>query len=133
GGVPLGLFGPSPKTTPGCGDFTGATACSGKITTAAGSDFRWTVPAEGDYTVVLKQPKVKYPIDGTLTIFDQAGRQVAYSDGGTPGANATVTQHFTAGRYKINVRDFARSTITGGYSFSLDVAPATEPAPPAKG
>lgn len=125
GGVPLGIFGPSPKSN-GCKDFVAATACNGRITARNGIDYKWTVPADGTYKLTLKQPQVKYPIDGTLTVYDDKGVQVAYHDGGAPGANATVEQKFAAGTYRINVRDFARSTISGGYSFSLEVAPVEE-------
>ncbi len=128
GGVPLGIFGPSPKSN-GCKDFVGTTACNGRMTARDGIDYKWTVPADGTYKVSVKQPKVKYPIDGTLTIFDEKGQQVAYNDGGEPGKNAEVSQKFAAGTYRINVRDFARSTISGGYSFNLEVAPVAEELP----
>jgi hypothetical protein len=72
--------------------------------------------------VRVRQPNVRNPIDSTLTITNAAGQQVGYNDGGSPGADALVTQMFLPGTYHINVRDFARHTVSGGYSFSLDVS-----------
>ena len=132
GGTMLGVLGPKAKAGPSCTDFTGSTACADKIYDADGKNLTWTVPVDGEYNLTLKQPKVKYPIDGTLTIFDAAGKQIAYNDGGTPGANAFIAQSFKAGTYRINVRDFSRHKMKGGYSFSLDVN-GSVPAPAAVG
>src|SRR5581483_3335496 len=108
----------------------GAIACNDRIYGSDGENLTWTVPKDGTYRLTLKQPKVKYPIDGTLTVYDAAGKQVAYNDGGSPGANAQIEQTFVAGIYKVNVRDFARSKVKGGYSYSLDVALVDAPAQP---
>jgi hypothetical protein len=130
GGTTLGIFGPKPTGGSGCGDFSGAVACAGKIHEADGVNLKWTVPKDGNFKLTVKQPKVKFPIDATLTVFDAAGKQIAYNDGGSPGADATVAQKFEAGVYKVNVRDFARHKMSGGYSYSLEVV-AVEDAPSA--
>ena len=129
GGSTLGILGPKPVSH-ACHDFNGTIACNDRIYNADGETFTWNVPKDGTYRLTLKQPKVKYPIDGTLTVFDASGKQIAYNDGGSPGANAEIEQTFTAGVYKVNVRDFARHKMKGGYSYSLDVALVDAPAQP---
>ncbi len=129
GGTTLGIFGPAPKPANTCKDFSGTIACNGKITSSFGTDLTWNVPADGIYQIVLKQPKVKNPIDGTITVYDEKGLQIAYNDGGEPGVDATVKQDLKAGHYRINVRDFAHSTVHGGYSYSLEVTSVPEAAP----
>jgi hypothetical protein len=130
GGTGLGVFGPKPAPGNPCVSFSSTIACKDKIYSSDGSNLTWTVPKDGTYRLTLKQPKVKRPIDGTLTITDAAGKQVAYNDGGSPGANAEIEQTFVAGTYKINVRDFARSKVSGGYSYALDVTLVDAPAQP---
>jgi hypothetical protein len=122
GGSAFGIFGPKGKSDACTTAFAGETHCSDRITEKNGTDYTWTVQAQASYYIEVQQPKVKYPIDGTITIFDSAGKQIAYNDGGSAGATARVEQVFAPGTYKINVRDFARSTIKGGYSYKLAVA-----------
>ncbi len=128
GGTLLGIFGPAPEASKtACqSNITDAVTCDGRIYAADGEDFKWTVTTAGEYTVTVKQPAVKFPIDATLTITDATGEQVGYNDGGAPGVDAKVKQHFEPGTYTINVRDFGKSKVKGGYSFHLDIAKAAE-------
>ena len=64
-----------------------------------------------EYKLVVKQPKVKYPIDGTITVYDADGKQVAYNDGGSPGANASVSQQFAAAGYAVTTGTPRSSTL----------------------
>jgi hypothetical protein len=134
GGTALGIFGPASESSasgaPTCESklASDVTSCDGRIYAKNGEDYTWTIAKPAEYTLTLRQPKVKYPIDGTLTIKDQTGAQVAYNDGGSPGADAKIKQRFEAGTYTINVRDFAKSTVKGGYSFHLEIAKTEEPA-----
>ena len=131
GGTTLGIFGPKPAASASnsCSNLEGAATCADKITQSNGSDIRWTVPADGKYRVSVLQPNVKRPIDAVLTISDNMGRQVAFNDDdGAGSTNAAVEQEFKAGTYKINVRDFARRKISGGYSYSLSIASTDAPA-----
>jgi hypothetical protein len=120
-GSAFGIFGPKGKNDTCATAFTGATHCSDRIMAKDGIDYTWTVTTKGAYSITVIQPQVKFPIDGTITIFDSTNKQVAYNDGGAAGVMADVEQIFEPGTYRINVRDFARTTIKGGYSFKLDV------------
>jgi hypothetical protein len=126
-GLLLGVFGPKPAPGNGCKDFAGANACNGRIYAANGDDLKWTVPADGRYRLTVKQPAVKRPIDATITVVDAAGKQIAYNDGGSPGADALVEQKFAAGIYTVNVRDFAKHKVSGGYGYALSVESIPEP------
>lgn len=134
GGTLLGLFGPKPEMSASASSSCTSTltadtvSCDGRLYSADGDDYTWTVPAAGEYTVSLKQPKVKFPIDGTITITDEKGEQVGYNDGGAPGAEAKVKQHFEAGTYKINVRDFSHTKVKGGFGYHLDITKVEAPA-----
>ncbi|AKV00407.1 hypothetical protein AKJ09_07070 [Labilithrix luteola] len=123
-GTALGVFGKPPSAGSSCPSTLGAevVACDGRMYERDGYDMKWTVTTAGEYTVTVKQPNVKHPIDAALTIKNASGKQVGYNDGGSPGANATVTQTFEPGTYTINVRDFARDKVKGGYGFHLDIA-----------
>lgn len=129
GGTLLGIFGPAPEASASTScqsAIADAVACDGRIYAANGEDYKWTVTTAGEYTITVKQPAVKYPIDATLTVKDTSGEQVAYNDGGSPGADAKVKHHFEPGTYTINVRDFGKSKVKGGYSFHLDIAKSPE-------
>ena len=144
GGSALGLLGPAPQS--GCRDLRGAAACAGRIYDGEGDNLSWKVDTEGTYKIVLKQPKVKNPtdrafgppylrrgpVDSTLTVFDARGKEVAYSDGGSPGADAIIEHHFAPGTYRLNVRDFARHRVSGGFGYALEVA-LTDGAPMPRG
>lgn len=131
GGTALGIFGPKPEpgTSTACASLmTDAVSCDGRLYERDGKDFTWTVTTAGDYLLTVKQPNVKAPIDATLTI-KKGIQQVAYNDGGSPGAEAKIKQHFEPGTYTVNVRDFARDKVKGGYGFHLDIAAVpTDPA-----
>jgi hypothetical protein len=132
GGTVLGIFGPAPDPTNGgtacAATISDAVSCDGRIYERDGKDHTWTVTTAGEYTIVVKQPAVKYPIDATITVKDAKGAQVAYNDGGSPGADAKVKQRFEPGTYTINVRDFARDKVKGGYGFHLDITKEAAPA-----
>ncbi len=128
GGTTLGILGPKPTGGSGCSNLVAAAACSGKITAASGSDITWTVPADGKYRISVLQPNVKRPIDAVLSVKDSTGAQVAFNDDdGAGGTNAAVEQEFKAGSYTINVRDFARRKISGGYSYALAITQTDAP------
>jgi hypothetical protein len=123
GSIPAFLFGPKVE------DTSCPTAikdiqqkCDDRINAAEGKDYTWTVTKPGQYSIRVVQPPVANPIDSTITIKNAQGAQVAYNDGGKPGADALVQQAFDVGTYKINVRDYARSTVEGGYSYQLFVS-----------
>jgi hypothetical protein len=132
GGTLLGIFGPAPEPSASnsCTSHIAAdtVSCDARLYTSAGDDYTWTVPAKAEYTISLRQPKVKFPIDGTLTVFDAKGDQVAYNDGGSPGAEAKIKQTFEPGTYKINARDFSNNKVKGGFGYHLEIAKTEEPA-----
>jgi hypothetical protein len=131
GGAGLGLFGPKAEmgaSTACQSTFSDAVACDGRMYDADGKDFTWTVSTAGEYTITVEQPKVKYPIDATLTLTNAAGEKIAYNDGGSPGAPAVVTQKLEPGTYTLNVRDFAHDKVKGGYGFHLAIVKTEAPA-----
>jgi hypothetical protein len=136
GGVPLGLFGPKAQAPAGavadCDStiVAGELTCSDRMYDADGKNFDFKVATAGTYAIELKQPDVANPIDGVLTITDASGKEIATDDGGSADKNAKIVQAFAAGTYKLNVRDFAHDTVTGGYGFELVVSkqPAALPA-----
>lgn len=136
GGSLLGIFGPAPEASASASScpaiITGeAVSCDSRMFERDGKDFTWTVTTAGDYLLTVKQPNVKFPVDATITVKDATGKQVAYNDGGSPGADAKVKEHFEPGTYTVNVRDFARDKVKGGYGFHLDIAKSAEPTPAA--
>jgi len=133
GGSLLGILGPKPASAANaCASvISDAVSCDSRMYERDGKDFTWTVTTAGVYGVSVKQPNVKAPVDATITITDASGEQIAYNDGGSPGAEAKVKRHFEPGIYTVNVRDFARDKVSGGYGFHLEIvkdAEATEPA-----
>ena len=135
GGTLLGALGPKPAASASgsaCTSIlTDAVSCDGRMYDRDGKNFTWTVTTAGEYQLTVKQPNVKHPVDATLTVTDSKGAQVAYNDGGSPGAEAKVKEHFEPGIYTVNVRDFARDKVSGGYGFHLDIAKSAAPAPAA--
>jgi hypothetical protein len=127
GGSALGIFGPKPTPSgASCADFTGAIECRGRMTERDGINYQWTVAQPGTYTLTVKMPAgLKHPIDPNLTVVDSAGKVVATNTGATVGADAVISNDFEPGVYRVNVRDFARSQINGGYSFLLSVKSPT--------
>jgi len=127
GGTLLGIFGPAPDPTAGgsaCSSVltSDVVSCDGRMYEREGYDMKWTVTTAGEYTITAKQPKVKYPIMATLTVMDSSGAELAHDDGGVAGAEAKVTHKFEPGTYTINVRDFLKDKVKGGYGFHLDIA-----------
>ena len=126
GGTGLGLFGPKAEAhDSGCTAALAnvATAsCDDRMYDAAGKDFVWRVTEAASYQLTLKQPNVANPVDGILEITDASGgEKVAYDDGGSSSTNAAISQVFQPGTYTINVRDFSKSTVEGGYGFHLNI------------
>ncbi|MDB4933444.1 MAG: hypothetical protein JWP87_416 [Labilithrix sp.] len=136
-GTLLGIFGPAPdpstaSASSSCSSTltTDVVACDGRMYEREGYDMKWTVATAGEYTLTVTQPKVKYPIDPSLTINDASGKQVAHAAGFSKGAEAKVTQRFEPGTYTINVKDVFNDKVKGGYGFHLDVARTPDaPAP----
>jgi hypothetical protein len=139
GGTALGIFGPAPEPSAHCPSLitdtsvaTAALSCDDRLYDKDGKDFSLQIGEKGTYRIAVKQPAgLAHPIDATVTLTDATGKQVAYNDGGSPGAEAKVEQALEPGSYKINVRDFARSKVEGGYSFSMSVEKIAAPAAPA--
>jgi hypothetical protein len=136
GGTGLGLFGPKAQAStagiPDCGDtitITKDATCEDRMYAAEGKTYTWTVTEAATYSIELKQPNVANPIDGVIEITDATGNKVAYDDGGSADKNAHVKQAFTAGTYKINVRDYAHDTVEGGYGFQLSFSKSSGGAP----
>jgi hypothetical protein len=127
GGTLMGVLGDPPKVEPGeasCESaITDVAACKGRLYDAAGQTFTWTVPANGTYSVSVKQPPVKYPIYGDLTITDGTGKVVGHDVAHSKGDTAKVTQPFPAGTYKIVVKDrdggIEFKTLKGGFGYQL--------------
>lgn len=137
GGTLMGIFGPAapPRDPNAKQDHCESTlnteevACDGRMYERDGYDMKWTVKTAGDFTIVAKQPPVKFPIMATLTIKDATGKEIAHDDGGVAGAEAKVVQHLEPGTYNINVRDFLKDKVSGGYGFRLEIT--KKEAPPA--
>ena len=139
GGIPMSIFGDPPHDS--CANMKDAWAesCGGRITDDSGNTYDWTVTKPGTYTIEVVQPGVKIPIYPVLTIKTSAGAEVA-KVGDT--ASVAVSRNFSAGTYKINVRDSVKGApakFKGGFSFSLKFtggpsgAPADSAAPDASG
>lgn len=129
GGTLLGIFGPAPEMSASSGSsacsstLTADTvSCDGRMYERAGYDMKWTIATAGEYTLTVTQPKVKYPIDPSLTVTDSAGKEVAHHQGIMKGAEAKVVRRFEPGTYSINVRDVFNDKVKGGYGFHLDIA-----------
>lgn len=129
GGTLLGIFGPAPEPSASTGSSacssalsSDVVACDGRMYERSGYDMKWTVATAGEYTLTVSQPKVKYPIDPSLTIKDATGKELAHNDGVFKGAEAKVTQTFEPGTYTINVKDVFNDKVKGGYGFHLDIA-----------
>lgn len=124
GSIPAFLFGPKTSSGTSCASALAdqVQKCDDRIYAAEGKDYDWKVTKAGMYTIRIVQPNVANPIDGTLTVTDTKGAQVAYNDGGRPGADAVISQPFDVGAYKVNVRDFSKSTVEGGYSYQLYIS-----------
>jgi hypothetical protein len=134
GAIPAAIFAPKTASASAAADthckslMTDAVAqCDDTLTDEDGNDYKWTVSKPGVYTIRVVQPNVANPIDSTLTIKDAKGAQVAYNDGGSPGVDAHITQRFEAGTYNVNVRDFAKEVVEGGYTYSLVISTDSAP------
>ena len=131
GGTLLGIFGPAPEMSASSSSCSGkltsdVVACDGRMYERDGQDMTWTIATAGEYTLTISQPKVKFPIDPSLTIKDASGKQVAHHAGISKGAEAKVTQKFEPGTYTINVKDVFNDKVKGGYGFHLDITRAPD-------
>jgi hypothetical protein len=137
GGTLMGIFGPAPdmsasSDSSSCSSTLTADAvnCDGRMYERDGYDMKWTVPTAGEYTLTVTQPKVKYPIDPSLTVTDATGKELAHDIGISKGAEAKVTMKFEPGTYTLNVRDTFRDKVKGGYGFHLAIVRTPDaPAP----
>ena len=132
-GTLMGIFGPAPDMTASsdsssCSSTLTADAvnCDGRMYDRDGYDMKWTVPTAGEYTLIVTQPKVKFPIDPSLTVTDAAGKELAHDVGISKGAEAKITQKFEPGTYTLNVRDTFRDKVKGGYGFHLAIVRAPD-------
>lgn len=133
GGIPMSIFGDPPHDSCAGMKDGWAELCAGHITNDAGETYDWTVTKPGTYTIEVLQPNVKIPIWPVLTIKTAAGADVA-KVGDTESVG--IKRVFSAGTYKINVREATKGTAAkfkGGFSFSLKFTggPAGGDAPPA--
>jgi len=133
GGTLMGIFGPAPdmsasNDSSSCSSTLTADAvnCDGRMYERDGYDMKWTVPTAGEYTLTVTQPKVKYPIDPSLTVTDATGKELAHDVGISKGAEAKVTMKFEPGTYTLNVRDTFRDKVKGGYGFHLAIVRAPD-------
>lgn len=137
GGTLLGIFGPAPEMSASSGSSacsstltTDVVTCDGRMYERDGYDMKWTVATAGEYTLTVTQPKVKYPIDPSLTVTDATGKELGHDVGISKGAEAKLTMKFEPGTYTVNVRDTFRDKVKGGYGFHLDIARTPDaPAP----
>ena len=135
GGTALGIFGPAPDPSTASASCSGTLSadvlsCDGRMYEREGQSMTWTVPTAGEYTLVVTQPKVKYPIDPELTIVDASGKQTGHDIGVSKGAEAKVTAKFEPGTYTVKVKDTFNDKVKGGYGFHLDITRSPD-APPA--
>jgi hypothetical protein len=136
GGTLLGIFGPAPEPSTASASSCSSTlvadtaSCDGRMYERDGNDMKWTVPTAGEYTLTVTQPKVKYPIDPSLTVTDATGKELAHDVGISKGAEAKVTMKFEPGTYTINVRDTFRDKVKGGYGFHLEIVRSPDAPPP---
>ncbi len=126
GGAALGIFGPAPdmsSASSSCGSMLAAdtVACDGRMYERDGYDMKWTVAKAGEYTLTVTQPNVKFPIEPTLTIRDSAGVEIEQEHGIAKGSEAKISRSFEPGTYTLNVRDFFRDKVKGGYGFHLAI------------
>jgi hypothetical protein len=128
GGVPLSIFGEPPKNDmcPDTIENATAASCKGKIDSDDGRTWTWAVKSPGEYTVIVKQPDVKYPIWAVLTLTDEQGKVVGTDTGIGKGADAKVTVPVGKGLYKLNVHDSVKGYAPmfakgGGLSFWIDI------------
>lgn len=126
-GLPMAILGKPPVTDDCPSELADlqAKACKGHISDDDGESFTWKVSKDGDYTVNVTQPNVKYPIWPRLTL-TKDGKQVGQAKGLGKGENANLPEHLTAGTYKINVRDdvdgyAGQFKEGGGLSFWVDI------------
>jgi hypothetical protein len=138
GGIPLAVFAEPPDIKSDlCPDSVrGAQkSCKGHIKDDAGQTLTWVVEQGGEYTILAKQPNVKYPIWVQLTLSDDSGHAMAQDKGIGKGADAKVTAQLMKGTYKINVHDvvpgyaapFAKG---GGLSYWIEISGPTAAAAP---
>jgi hypothetical protein len=136
GGTLLGIFGPAPEPSTASASSCSSTlvadtaSCDGRMYERDGNDMKWTIPTAGEYTLTVTQPKVKYPIDPSLTVTDATGKELAHDVGVSKGAEAKVSMKFQPGTYTINVRDTFRDKVKGGYGFHLEIVRSPDAPPP---
>ena len=138
GGTLMGIFGPAPdmsasSDSSSCSSTLTADTvnCDGRMYEREGLDMKWTIPTAGEYTLTVTQPKVKYPIDPSLTVADATGKELAHDVGISKGAEAKVTMKFEPGTYMLNVRDTFKDKVKGGYGFHLAIVRAPDAPTPA--
>jgi hypothetical protein len=127
--IPLFIWGPkpAPKTSDDCHAlFADAQPkCDDSVSSSLGRDYTWTVSKAGTYTLAVEPPKVKFPLGPSVTIKDSTGKQVAFGESESRGSRTAITQEFAPGTYSINVRDYVGKTVSGGFSYQLEVSQAS--------
>lgn len=131
GGIPVTIFGDAP--TGGVSEMCASTfdgeqtkPCKGKIDDDSGQVFTWKVKKDGNYTVKVTQPNVKYPIFPEIILKNDDGKVVQKDKGVGKGEDATLTVKLEAGTYKLTVRDMQKGYAAqfkkgGGLSFWVEI------------
>jgi hypothetical protein len=131
GGIPVTIFGDAP--TGGSSEMCASTfdgeqtkPCKGKIDDDSGQVFTWKVKKDGNYTVKVTQPNVKYPIYPEIILKNDDNKVVQKDQGVGKGEDATLSVKLEKGTYKLTVRDIQKGYAAqfkkgGGLSFWVEI------------
>jgi hypothetical protein len=152
--IPLMIFGPSvdtgasadPDPNHGFGGscrstLTGAVKpCSGRVSSAEGERYEWTVSRKDTYELVATPAKgKKVQLDPNLILENAAGEELVNADSSI-GQPVLASVELEPGTYTLRVKDVSGYTVKGGFSFDLAItamhpevpAPAVAEAPAKK-
>lgn len=107
-------------------DAEQAKPCKGKISDDDGQTFTWKVKKDGNYTVKVTQPNVKYPIYPEIILKNDDNKVVQKDKGVGKGENAELSVKLEAGTYKLIVRDIQKGYAKqfakgGGLSYWVEI------------
>jgi hypothetical protein len=152
--IPLMIFGPSVDTgasadsdpNHGFGGscksaLTGAVKpCSGRVSSAEGERYEWTVSRKDTYELVATPAKgKKVQLDPNLILENAAGEDLVNADSSI-GQPVLASIELEPGTYTLRVKDVSSYTVKGGFGFDLAItamnpevpAPAVAEAPAKK-
>ncbi len=130
GGIPVTIvyWGDVPKSDMCEATFEAEQAkpCKGKIDDDDGQTFTWKVKKDGNYSVKVTQPNVKYPIFPEIILKNSANKVVQKDQGIGKGEDATLSVKLEAGTYKLIVRDIQKGYAAqfkkgGGLSYWVEI------------